>query len=59
LDFAQSHISALAIDENGQVMFVGCGDEMGKLLSLFSEFTVGKREWNGCKDAYLISYFNG
>ncbi|KAM0929308.1 hypothetical protein ACQ4PT_001732 [Festuca glaucescens] len=58
LEFAQSHGSALAIDENGRIIFTGSGDEMRDLLSVFLEFNVPKREPGGCKDAYLVPYFD-
>ncbi|CAM0958344.1 unnamed protein product [Alopecurus aequalis] len=58
LEFAQSHGSALAIDENGRVIFTGNGDEIRDLLSVFLEFNVPKREPRGCKAAYLVPYFD-
>ncbi|XP_047096345.1 uncharacterized protein LOC124708716 [Lolium rigidum] len=58
LEFAQSHGSALAIDENGRIIFTGSGDEMRDLLSVFLEFNVPKPEPRGCKDAYLVPYFD-
>jgi len=58
LEFAQSIGSALAIDENGWVIFTGNGDEMRDLLSVFLEFNVPKREPRGCKAAYLVPYFD-
>jgi hypothetical protein len=57
LEFAQSHGSALAIDENGRIIFNGSGDEMRDLLSVFLEFNVPKRE-SSCKAAYLVPYFD-
>uniref|UniRef100_A0ACD5ZHQ3 Uncharacterized protein n=1 Tax=Avena sativa TaxID=4498 RepID=A0ACD5ZHQ3_AVESA len=58
LEFAQSQGSALAIDENGRIIFTGSGDEMKNLLSVFLEFSVPKREPTGCKAAYLVPYFD-
>ncbi|XP_037454090.1 uncharacterized protein LOC119324403 isoform X1 [Triticum dicoccoides] len=57
LEFAQSQ-GALAIDENGRVIFTGSGEEMRDLLSVFLEFNVPKRESSGCKAAYLVPYFD-
>ncbi|XBJ07845.1 hypothetical protein VPH35_013298 [Triticum aestivum] len=57
LEFAQSQ-GALAIDENGRVIFTGSGEEMRDLLSVFLEFNVPKREPSGCKAAYLVPYFD-
>jgi hypothetical protein len=45
LDFAQSHVSALAIDENGKMRW-----------ETYYLFNVPKRESHGCKAAYLVSY---
>nr|CAB3463882.1 unnamed protein product [Digitaria exilis] len=57
LDFVKFHGFALTIDQNGQIIFAGHGDEMRDLLSLVLDFNMSKRETSGCKTAFLVPYF--